>query len=486
MFYLRFALSELRRRRGRTILTALGLAVGVGLVAVVTALSAGLDQAQDEVLEPLTGLGTDMTVTRPLRISEDGSRFVPEGGGANLTGEERRQLLQENRPAMIELDELGDPGDPFETDVFVSGTELSFAQGRARQIADLDGVTGAAGGLTLTAIHLEGEVPEAAPGPGGNRLSPGAVFRGNIDFEPATVGGVDVRRPDLGLVTPGQVTAGRYFAGRPAAAKSQVVLAVAYAARKNLDVGESVSIGGESFTVVGLSEPPLGGQAIDIFAELSRLQEAAGREGRINSIQVRADDAGQVDAIAASIPRAFPGSQVTTASDLASGISGSLVDADNLATSLGTALAVVAMAAAVLVASLLTLASVTKRTRELGTLKALGWPGRLVVRQVAGESLAQGLLGGAIGVVLGIAGAAIITAVGPTLTASAEPELSGLAFGQGEVEASTTSVALTAPIDLPLILLAVGLAVLGGLIAGAVGGLRAARLRPADALRHVE
>ena len=60
------------------------------------------------------------------------------------------------------------------------------------------------------------------------------------------------------------------------------------------------------------------------------------------------------------------------------------------------------------------------------------------------------------------------------------------AFGQGEVAASTTTVSLTAPIDLPLILLAVGLAVLGGLIAGAVGGLRAARLQPADALRHVE
>ena len=48
MLYLRDIASELRRRRGRTILTALGLGVGVGLVVTVTALSAGLDDAQSE------------------------------------------------------------------------------------------------------------------------------------------------------------------------------------------------------------------------------------------------------------------------------------------------------------------------------------------------------------------------------------------------------------------------------------------------------
>ena len=60
----------------------------------------------------------------------------------------------------------------------------------------------------------------------------------------------------------------------------------------------------------------------------------------------------------------------------------------------------------------------TKRVRELGTLKALGWSQRLVVRQVTGEALAQGLLGGAIGVVLGIAGAALIEALAPSLEAT--------------------------------------------------------------------
>ena len=59
-------------------------------------------------------------------------------------------------------------------------------------------------------------------------------------------------------------------------------------------------------------------------------------------------------------------------------------------------------------------------------------------------------------------------------------------FGQGQVTGGSTDVALDAPVDPQLLLLAVGLAVLGGLIAGAVGGMRAARLRPAEALRSLE
>ena len=59
-------------------------------------------------------------------------------------------------------------------------------------------------------------------------------------------------------------------------------------------------------------------------------------------------------------------------------------------------------------------------------------------------------------------------------------------FGQGQVTSGSTDIALDAPVDPALILLAIGLAVLGGLVAGTVGGMRAARLRPAEALRSVE
>src|SRR3954466_3999538 len=64
MFQLRYAASELRRRAGRTILTALGLAAGVGLVIGIIGVSQGLDDAQANVLAPLKKVGTDVLVTR--------------------------------------------------------------------------------------------------------------------------------------------------------------------------------------------------------------------------------------------------------------------------------------------------------------------------------------------------------------------------------------------------------------------------------------
>jgi hypothetical protein len=73
MFYVTYMFAELRRRLGRTILTALGLGIGVGLVVTVTALSNGLDEAQAKILEPLTGVGTDMSVSRPIEFSDSGN-----------------------------------------------------------------------------------------------------------------------------------------------------------------------------------------------------------------------------------------------------------------------------------------------------------------------------------------------------------------------------------------------------------------------------
>jgi putative ABC transport system permease protein len=46
-------------------------------------------------------------------------------------------------------------------------------------------------------------------------------------------------------------------------------------------------------------------------------------------------------------------------------------------------------------------------------------------------------------------------------------------------------IALSAPVSVTTIALAAGLAIAGGLIAGAMGGWRASRMRPADALRSV-
>jgi ABC-type antimicrobial peptide transport system permease subunit len=492
MFYLRYLVAELRRRRGRTVLTALGLAVGVGLVVTVTALSDGLDDAQAEVLEPLTGVGTDMSVGRPVTVEEpdEGDPEFAVGPGAGLSAKEQRQLERENGDARVGLVE-GEPGERFHNQSFVT-QELSFPERQAREIAGIDGVNAVAGALTLNSMEVSGRVPEeAATGGPVIRTAPPSGGGGpeNISINQSTVSGVDASEPDLGLITPSQIGDGRYLR---ASDERKAVVSVTHAEEEGIAVGDQIEVGDRKFDVVGIADLPLGGESSDVYIPLEQLQKLSDREGRINVLRVRAESSDQVAAVADDIEAGFNGSEVTTAADLADRVSGSLVDAQDLSDKLGIALAVVALGAAFLIASLLTLSSVNKRTRELGTLKALGWRQRLVIRQVTGESVVQGLLGGLAGAVIGIGGAAVIGALGISLDASVAAEQTsfgppgGGSFGQGAVETGSSTVTLDAPVDPGLLFLAIGLAVIGGLIAGAVGGGRAARLRPAEALRSVE
>ena len=489
MFILRYIASEVRRRKARAILTALGLGLGVALVIVVGALSQGLDDAQDEILTPLTGLGTDMSIARPLRL--EGGEPIQLGPDGNLTDEERELLQEENVGAgRIPFNELGEAGEEFSIDRFTT-FELSFPADDAATVAGLEGVAATARELTLDLQHVEGTVPEGGGfgGPGGaGRAGAGA---GGFDFSTARITGIDLTNADVVAVTPGEIVDGDYFSGDGA---DQAVVDEAYAGREEIAVGDEITLAENDYRVVGLSSAPLGGQTSDVYLELTELQNASGREGRVNRLRVRAVDAGQVDTVAANIESRLSGSRVTTASDLADRIQGSLVDARSLAETLGTALAAVALISAIALATLLTLNSVAKRTRELGTLRAIGWSRARVVGQVTGEAVAIGFLGALVGVVLGLGGARVASALVPSLEASlpsssavALPGGGGGRFGLGDIgETPAQAVSVGAPIDMGLLMAGVGLAILGGAIAGAVAGLRASRLRPSEALRSVD
>jgi len=83
MFYLGYLRSGLLRRKSRTILTVLGLAVGVSIVIAVSALSRGLDKVQAKALDPLSNIGTDLTVTLEPEQSQDGGQGGDQAGGGD-------------------------------------------------------------------------------------------------------------------------------------------------------------------------------------------------------------------------------------------------------------------------------------------------------------------------------------------------------------------------------------------------------------------
>jgi len=593
-----YAMNELRRRRSRTILTALGLASGVGLVMGIVGVSQGLDQAQHKVLSPLASVGTDILVTRtvaptasgatpstpasPAPNQAGGGGFFAQGGGpgggragggalASLNAADTAALLSENSSVITDLSKLGKPGTRFTRDFFLPGTLLTFPSAAIAEVASVPGVTSAVGGLTLLAQHETGTVPKIvasirtggetltatarpapltdaeraalrscieasggfgggtggggagpAPAGGGRKGGGGLGGFGAGAFEkclPArfqqynatvtaplrtiqqivnppstdtasqsyTAAGIDPASPDAGLVTRAQLAAGSWLS---VSAPDEVLVNTAYATKKALAVGADLPINGQSYRVVGLVNPTLTGNTADLYFPLSTLQSLSSKSGRVNEVLVKVASASDVDRVAARLAALLPGAQVVTAKSLADGVTGSLHNAQQLASRLGGALALIVLAAAFVIAVLLTLSSVAKRVREIGTLRALGWSRGRVVRQVLAETVGIGVLGGAIGVAAGFVVAAAVHAFSPALTASSTGVAAGASsvsalFHQAPPTAVTTIIHLTAPISLATIALGMGCAVMGGLLAGSVGGWRAARLSPVVALRDL-
>ncbi len=622
-FALRYTANELRRRRGRAVLTALGLAAGVGLLIGLIGVSQGLATAQDKVLSPLSSVGADVLVTRVAGATAStpgvspspspsasadangrrgggfgggGGGFGGRGGGGFFGGgggqagalnqQDVQALLQDNSALVTDLAKLGKPGQKFTRDFFLPATLLTFPQQAVAQVATLPHVSSAVGALSLLATHQSGTVPKivatlktggqtltqisrpapltdaeraqvraciaasgagsggggtggsgtggggrggasASPSPGGGDggggFGGGGGFRGgdftsclparfrefraqftvplqsiqqvlnppqtDITSTTYTAAGIDPAHPDQGPVTIAQLTAGRFLS---ATATTDVLANIAYANSHQIKVGSTLPINGTTYHVVGLVNPTLSGNTADLYFPLATLQQLATQSARVNMVLVRVDNAKDVDAVAAAVRTALPGAQVVTTKALADQVKGSLSDAKTLTDRFGGVLVVLVLLAAFVIAVLLTLSSVAKRVREIGTLRAIGWSRGRVVRQLLSETTGIGLMGAALGVGLGALVAVLVTHYTPSLTATkpvvagqGSSSLSRLLDIQNGGAGTTLHVPLTVPLHTTTLLIGVGLALLGGLLAGAAGGLRAARLAPAVALRDL-
>jgi ABC-type lipoprotein release transport system permease subunit len=507
---------ELRRRMRQAIFIAIGLALGIGLVITVTAASAGVKNAQASVLHSLYGVGTDITVTKAPTAGSTGNGF---GFGF------RQSIGSTSRPKA---------GSKIDNNTLsAGGTLASISSSNVTSIAKMDNVAAAAGGLTLSDRTISGTVPAlnfnggggGFPRSGSSSSGSGnpSSFGANFNINSFTVNGVDIANGELGPLSTGKVSSGRTFTTADNAADVALVDS-SYATQNKLKVGSTIAVGNSknaatNFKVVGIVSEPAGDNPADVYIPLGVAQSLANLKNDVNTIYVTASNSGDISSVASSISKAVPGSTVTDQNTLASEVTGSISSAASLANNLGKWLAIAVLIAAFLLASLLTMAAVTRRIREFGTLKALGWKSRRIVFQVMGEAVAIGIVGGVIGVGLGFAGAALVNKFSSPLTASLASNTTGSAtpggarqFGGGGFggggggfptsgtsgsnpfrgafsnaarTAGTVTEHLHAPVTIGVIIVAVGLAILGGLIAGAFGGWRAARLRPADALSKV-
>ncbi len=247
----------------------------------------------------------------------------------------------------------------------------------------------------------------------------------------------------------------RIVEGQPALASKQVALGARAAEALNASVDDTVRLNGVPYRVVGIYETGSGMEESGGVVTLADAQEIASKQRAVSLFQVGVRRGADIGAVVERIKNVDDGLTVSKSSDY---------EGSSQWTGYITGFAWALAAIAILVGGLGMMSamvmSVLERTREIGTLRAMGWSRGRVLRMILGEAVGLSLIGGAIGVIIGsllALGAAQI----PGLGAMLEGGLNAGIMVQGMVTA---------------------------LVLGLVGGLypawTAANLEPVEALRY--
>jgi len=225
-----------------------------------------------------------------------------------------------------------------------------------------------------------------------------------------------------------------------------------------------------------------------LYMNLSDAQALTDNTGYITTLHVFAEDSEAVTDVASSISALHSELSVSTAQErleelqaLQSSYTTALENAEASVSQMQTTAfgeIVVAVAATSLIVLFVMLYTVRERTKEIGTLKAIGFSNWTVMRQFMMEGVLLSLFAGVVGITIGsIAAPALSGLLLPTIT-----QLGGAnVFGR---PLNTTSTAETISITPELMLIGLGASVLLGTLGSLYPAWRASRTRPAEAMRY--
>jgi putative ABC transport system permease protein len=296
---------------------------------------------------------------------------------------------------------------------------------------------------------------------------------------------------DNNPILPASITGGRNLQGGDSGV---VLLSENNTGYFGVEVNDTVDILGQTFKVIGIHGTSGVEDRLTLYMNLSDAQAITGNSGEITSLQVYADNSSIVASVADAISSLHPELTVTTAQTR-------LTQLQTLQTDYNTALQaaeltlsqtqstaveemVVVVAATSLIVLFVMLYTVRERTKEIGTLKAIGFSNWNVMRQFMLEGVLLSLLAGIVGIAIASVGA-------PALSGLLLPHINlfgsqgSFRFGPGASSPGAPSAAAAIAVPDPLLML---LAVGGAVLLGALGSLypawRAARIRPAEAMRY--
>jgi ABC-type antimicrobial peptide transport system permease subunit len=228
-------------------------------------------------------------------------------------------------------------------------------------------------------------------------------------------------------------------------------------AAKNLkkQVGDSIRISGSVYRVVGIYETGTGYEDGGGVIALKEAQRLLARPGQVSWFYVKLRDTDQAEPVRRQIETRFPEASVSRASDFAEKTNDMKVFRN-----MTNALSLISVLVGGIGIMNAMLMSVYERTREIGTLRALGWRRRRVVGMILSESLILSFLSGLAGIAVGVGLGELLT-LEPTMGAFLKGSYTLQLFGQA-------------------MLIAIVLGVIGALYPA----WRAANLSPIEALRY--
>ncbi len=247
----------------------------------------------------------------------------------------------------------------------------------------------------------------------------------------------------------------RVVEGKPITGPRQLVLGRRAADDMHKGVGDNLRIYGRPYQVVGIFETGQGMEESGGVVTLDDAREITQKERKVSLFQLGLQRGADIAAVKARIATIDKNLVASTSSEQ---------EANQQWTGMLQGFAWGVSAIAILIGGLgmmnAMVMSVLERTREIGTLRAVGWSRRRVVSMILGEALVLSVLGGLLGLGLGVLfteGAARVPGVGAMLTGVYTPAI----FAQGMVTA-----------------------VLLGLLGGLYPAWTAAGLQPVEALRY--
>jgi putative ABC transport system permease protein len=221
-------------------------------------------------------------------------------------------------------------------------------------------------------------------------------------------------------------------------------------------VGDALSLPGGIYRVVGIFET---GLAFEEGAGVITLREAQAtfeKPHQVSMYQIKLRDPSQAEAVRDAIEARF-GKDVTVS--MAATFIENRTDFQTTQTMMNAIFALAVVVGGVVVTNTMVM-SVMERTREIGTLRAVGWRKARVLYMVLSESLLLSLIAAGMGLLLGL---------GLTSALKAMPSVGTF------VKAIYTPQVITQTVGVSLLL---------GLVGGLYPAWHASRLHPVEALRY--